>query len=362
MLFPPPHDGGVSTVSTGQNSFVGGGHSNSATEVCSTIAGGAFNDAAESFSTVGGGFGNQATGEYSTVGGGVNNNATAQQSTVAGGNSNFATASQATVGGGTGNTASSIQATVGGGSSNFASGGSSTVSGGAVNQALGEASTVAGGSANLAEGFGSTACGGFGNQAIGAYSLAAGRNAHADHFGSFVWADGNSGGSASSADNQFNVYASGGTRIFSDETATSGVLLAPGAGSWSSVSDRKRKENVAPIEAREILARLVALPLSTWNYKTQASSIRHLGPMAQDFHAAFGLGSSDELIDTVDADGVALGAIQGLHEKVVEQELEIQELRSRLQRLTEIVEHLSRPAPAANAGNDLAAGSLAAER
>ena len=52
-------------------------------------------------------------------------------------------------------------------------------------------------------------------------------------------------------------------------------------------------------------------------------------PMAQDFHAAFGLGVSDKLIDTIDPDGVALAAIQGLHALVQEKDAEIAELRSR---------------------------------
>ncbi len=75
------------------------------------------------------------------------------------------------------------------------------------------------------------------------------------------------------------------------------------------------------------------MPLSTWNYKAQDDSIRHMGPMAQDFRAAFGLGVSDKLIDTIDPDGVALAAIQGLHSLVQEKDAEIAELRGRLERL-----------------------------
>ena len=67
------------------------------------------------------------------------------------------------------------------------------------------------------------------------------------------------------------------------------------------------------------------MPISTWNYKAQTDSVRHMGPMAQDFHAAFGLGVSDKLIDTIDPDGVALAAIQGLKQ---EKDAEIQVLRA----------------------------------
>jgi hypothetical protein len=58
-----------------------------------------------------------------------------------------------------------------------------------------------------------------------------------------------------------------------------------------------------------------------------------MGPMAQDFRAAFGLGVSDELIDSVDPDGVALAAIQGLHELVREKDERIRALEERVARL-----------------------------
>jgi hypothetical protein len=65
------------------------------------------------------------------------------------------------------------------------------------------------------------------------------------------------------------------------------------------------------------------ISISTWNYKEQADSIRHMGPMAQDFYAAFGLGLGETTIDTIDPDGVALAAIQGLHALVEEKDAEI---------------------------------------
>jgi hypothetical protein len=107
--------------------------------------------------------------------------------------------------------------------------------------------------------------------------------------------------------------------MFTNSAATTGVLLAPGGGSWSSVSDRDSKENVAPVDVQAVLDAVVAMPLSTWNYKEQGDSVRHMGPMAQDFHAAFGLGVSDKMIDTIDPDGVSLAAIQGLNEKLIEE-------------------------------------------
>jgi hypothetical protein len=77
------------------------------------------------------------------------------------------------------------------------------------------------------------------------------------------------------------------------------------------VSDRALKEGLAPVDPRQVLARVAALPMATWSYKGE--TVRHLGPMAQDFSAAFGLGADDRHIHVIDASGVALTAIQGLH-------------------------------------------------
>ena len=82
-----------------------------------------------------------------------------------------------------------------------------------------------------------------------------------------------------------------------------------------------------PTSEQEILARVAKLPLSVWTYGFDDASVRHLGPMAQDFAAAFGLGSSDRHIDVVDANGVALAAIKALYQRVVDLEREVAELR-----------------------------------
>jgi hypothetical protein len=96
------------------------------------------------------------------------------------------------------------------------------------------------------------------------------------------------------------------------------------------VSDRHAKENFEPVNPQVMLAKVAALPLSTWNYKAQDAGIRHLGPMAQDFKAAFGLGESDTGITSVDADGVALAAIQGLNQKTEDRS---QKSEARIQKL-----------------------------
>jgi hypothetical protein len=82
------------------------------------------------------------------------------------------------------------------------------------------------------------------------------------------------------------------------------------------VSDRNAKRDFAPADRDEILAALARLPISTWSYKAEEPAARHIGPMAQDFLATFHVGSSDKAIAQVDADGVALAALQALDERV----------------------------------------------
>jgi hypothetical protein len=84
------------------------------------------------------------------------------------------------------------------------------------------------------------------------------------------------------------------------------VTLGP-----STLSDRTIKEGFAPVDPRTVLAGVVTLPIERWSYKGETA--RHLGPMAQDFAAAFGLGQDDRHLFPLDAAGVALAAIQGLH-------------------------------------------------
>ena len=97
-------------------------------------------------------------------------------------------------------------------------------------------------------------------------------------------------------------------------------------------SDRNAKEGFTPVNARAVLAKVARLPISEWQYKTQTGA-RHIGPMAQDFHAAFAVGHDEKHITTVDADGVALAAIQGLNEKLDEKDAELSRLQSENQSL-----------------------------
>ncbi|HIC92920.1 MAG TPA: hypothetical protein EYP09_01535, partial [Anaerolineae bacterium] len=278
------------------------------------------------YATASGGKNNTAPADYGTVGGGSGNTASGDVATVSGGANNTASGDHTTVGGGWENTANGIDATVSGGSSNIAGGWAATVGGGHDNEASGGAATIGGGSSNIAGGWAATVSGGYYSTANGDFSFAAGRRAKANNAGCFVWGDSTDADVACDADNRWVARASGGVYFYTNSDLSSGVYVPAGGNAWSSVSDRNRKENFEPVDAQALLARLAEVPITTWNYKSQDPSVRHIGPMAQDFYAAFGLGEDELHISTVDADGVALAAIQGLYELSQEQAARIREL------------------------------------
>jgi hypothetical protein len=208
-----------------------------------------------------------------------------------------------------------------------------TVGGGYYNGAYGVGASVAGGVYNTALGAYGTVPGGLDSHASGDYSFAAGRGAVASHDGAFVWGDSTSAYVASTVANQFVVRASGGTKIFTDAGGTVGMELAAGGNSWLTVSDRNLKENFSSVDSEQLLTALDSIPMTTWNMKTQDAGIRHIGPMAQEFYAAFGFGEKETHIGSSDADGVSLAAIQGLYRLLKQRDAETRKLRVAIERL-----------------------------
>jgi hypothetical protein len=197
-------------------------------------------------------------------------------------------------------------------------------------------SSIAGGLASIVIGP-SIANGSFGvaiglqNSASGNFSVAIGKNARtANRQGSIVLGDGCAGFSSDSvyptANNQFIARGCGGIKLYTNQNLSAGVEVAPGGGSWSSISDRNMKENFARLDGEDVLKRIRRVPVMTWNYKSQEASIRHIGPMAQDLFAAFDVGESDRLINTIDIDGVNLAGVRALDERTSRQEAQIVEL------------------------------------
>ena len=132
----------------------------------------------------------------------------------------------------------------------------------------------------------------------------------------------------SAAANEFAVRSTGGVRFITNTGGTSGVTLAPGGSGWSAVSARAAKENFTPVDVIAVLEKVASMPVEEWNYKAQEDSIRHIGPMAEDFRAAFGVGDFVGRITSTDADGVALAAIQGLNLKLEDTRGELADVRA----------------------------------
>ncbi|MBK6725699.1 MAG: hypothetical protein IPG63_00320 [Xanthomonadales bacterium] len=344
---------------------VGGGYSNRAGD-----ADFANDTQSASKATVGGGEGNQAASTYATIAGGINNIVNGTAGSVGGGNHNLAVGIASTVAGGTHNTAHGAHAVVGGGNLNCAGGASSWAGG--YRSKVRPASSPSG-----------LACSG-----IPTTGSEAGRR-------TFLWADSQSADFISSGPNQFLVRADGGFMLnasavqesyddvvlrsrettadadFDMRLATRNgkdvlVYVADGTGSlvfrpndigatfdrlqveggmggtaalsnggtWTNASSRSFKQGFQPVDAEDVLTRVLDLDISRWQYIGSAEG-QHMGPVAEDFHAAFGLGRSEKQIATVDADGVALAAIQGLNAKL---EAENAALRGELEALRRLVE------------------------
>jgi len=337
--------GGYGNQASGSYATISGGTINAALEVNAAVGGGSGNTASERHTFIGGGTSNTASGLASVTAGGVYNASLAAYAAVGGGISNAAKAREAVVAGGAGNTAEGEDSTIAGGLNNRISDNYGTIAGGRANQAgnagpgTGDAAyaSVGGGDSNQASGAYSVVPGGAFNSAGGAFSLAAGRRAkvQGSHAGAMVFADATDLDFHSQAGNEFAVRATGGARwvtaVGAHGDSIAGVRLAGGSGAWESLSDARAKKNFAPIDPQEILKKVADLPLMSWSYLTQPSSIRHLGPTSQDFKAAFGLGEDETFISTVDADGVALAAIQGLYRQIgcMERQLAAYEERMR---------------------------------
>ncbi|MCP3902055.1 MAG: hypothetical protein GY715_00340 [Planctomycetes bacterium] len=298
---------------------------------------GDFNRVTDNEGTVAGGEDNQAGNDTGTVD-------DAENATVGGGYRNTASGAYSTVAGGTENTASGWGATVSGGALNEADNTYATIGGGFNNTVTGNTATVGGGNGNVAGGVYATVPGGSFNEASGYNSFAAGRRAKAMHDGAFVWADSEEADFASTGDDQFLIRAAGGVGIGVPNPGYAIEVLGGAyctGSAWVNGSDRNLKENFEPVDPGAVLAQVAALDITSWNFRSDDAGTRHVGPMAQDFHAAFGLGSDETAISTIDADGVALAAIQGLHELVQEKDAEINELRNELASLKALVADLA---------------------
>lgn len=352
--------GGTRNTASGETSTVGGGNGNTASGFASTVSGGERNTTSGVWSTVSGGVSNTASGSDSAVSGGLGNTASGSDSTVSGGFDNCAggdlswaggnrakvrpgtaPASGACAGlpsypGGTGDRGSFVWADSQAGT--FVSTGQNQFliradGGMAINTntpSVGSSLTVAGASTltgALTVGGASTFNGNVSINPPASLSFGGTTRQMLNLFGpgfglgiqdntlcartadSFAW---HRGGTHSNT--QFDPGAGGSLLMTLGSTAGTPTGTAR-AQSFVNVSDRAAKTAFAPVDVGRILSAVLQLPMASWAYRNQPT-VRHLGPVAQDFHQAFGLGDGDRTISTIDADGVALAAIQGLNAKL----------------------------------------------
>jgi hypothetical protein len=374
---------GFSTLASGFTSFAAGyqgeatGHSAVALGR-QTVASGNYSFAAGALSqattaySIAMGYQGQATGAYA-VALGANANASGPYSFAAG-NGTQAT-NQFAVAIGDQNQASGL-ASVALGRQTVASGlGSFTT--GYLAQATGARSVALGGgtaSGSSAVSLGNGTAAGQSALAMGPYidvqgAFSTGIGSHvtvpAAHYGSHAFGDRNWGASLTltTAPHQFAARASGGVRFFTSSDLTTGVTLGSGGSAWASLSDVNAKENFVDLDADYVLDALDGMSIQEWNYRENDDDVRHIGPTAQEFHAAFGLGTDPLRIETIDADGVALAAIQALIRenrelaaRVVELETDadrrgdrIAELEARLDALATLMKRLQDSAEGSDA-------------
>jgi len=320
--------GGLNNISSGLAATIAGGRNNICSSNYTTVSGGLQNTSSGDLATVGGGILNTSSDFAATVGGGSDNASSADYATVSGGSLNASSGAGATVGGGRLNVSNGDYATVSGGFGNTNGGDYATVSGGLSNSITASYATIAGGFQNIASGLCATVPGGQQNTASAFGSFAAGFRAKADDQGSFVWADSSTFDFHSTVNNGFFARSVGGvkfvTGIDASGNETAGVRVVGGASAWSTLSDRNAKKNIEPVDYCSVLDRLARVPIQQWNYNWEKDSdVPNLGPMAQDFKAAFYPGRDDKSISTLEFDGVELAAIQGLNQKLEEQRAEL---------------------------------------
>jgi hypothetical protein len=96
---------------------------------------------------------------------------------------------------------------------------------------------------------------------------------------------------------------------------STGVYLAPGSNSWSSISDDKMSVARSTVNNQAVLERIATLRVEEYSFPGSDKKVRHIGPRAQEFYATLGYGDTASAINLADMDGVLIAAIQALYEE-----------------------------------------------
>ena len=175
--------------------------------------------------------------------------------------------------------------------------------------------------------------------ASGIYSIALGCGADTDgKDGAMVVGDDTYFQTAyATADNQLTMRFSGGYRLWSSyPDSTSGVYMRHGQSGWSNYCDRNKKTNFEKVDYEAVLEKLGKVPVTKWNYKGIEGE-KYIGPMAQDFYAAFQLNGTDSLgINSISEMGVSLAAIHGLIERTDKLKATLDELQGEKEKVAQL--------------------------
>ena len=182
------------------------------------------------------------------------------------------------------------------------------------------------------------------------HSTAMGKFASNNGFsGTFIWSDGSATASVNTfrntANNEFAARASGGFRFRTNLAGTTGCNLPAGSGVFNCTSSRTTKENFIAVSGADVLSRLQGIQVSTWNYISEGRTVRHMGPMAEDFFSAFQLGTGNTSIGLQDLTGVSLAAIKELDQRTIElrqKTNEVEQLREQVNQLRQANSEMER--------------------
>jgi hypothetical protein len=123
---------------------------------------------------------------------------------------------------------------------------------------------------------------------------------------------------------------------------TTGVQVAAGGSSWAVISDRNRKRDFRNIDGEQLLTTLRSVPVTTWRYNDEEDKTTlHIGPMAQDWHQAFGFTTDDKTINMSDLDGVNLAGVKALEARTAQQAEQIKNLQAQLDELRAAMQKLT---------------------
>jgi hypothetical protein len=169
------------------------------------------------------------------------------------------------------------------------------------------------------------------------------------HSGAFVWGDGSATSSVNTfnaiANNEFAARATGGFRFRTNLAGTTGCNLPAGSGVFNCTSSRATKENFVFVNGGDVLSRLRNIQVSTWNYIAEGRTVRHMGPMAEDFYKAFELGTGNTSIGVQDLTGVSLAAIKELDQRtdaLQQKTVEVEQLRQELNQMRQVNSELEK--------------------